>query len=182
MQASQETTLVTIEVAARRLREARDEVATIVTRLNRQILALQTDAVRDIKRTVAKTADRHAELHNLVDGARHLFIKPRTQTFHGVTCGLAKGKGSIEFDDEDQVVAAVEKKLPDMKDALIKIEKSIVKSSLKNLTVDDLKRIGCTVEETGDYIVIRFSDKEVDKFVNALLKNAVAETTEAAAA
>jgi hypothetical protein len=53
---------------------------------------------------------------------------------------------------------------------------------LKNLTVAELKSLGCTVEETGDRVVVRFADKEVDKLVNALLKNAVEESIQAEAA
>lgn len=182
MQASQETTLPTIEVACRNLREARNEVADIVTRLNARIASLQADATRDIKRAVAKTADRHGHLVNLVDGARHLFVQPKTQTFHGIVCGLAKGKGKIDFEDEGQVVTAIRKKLPKMAAALIKTTETVVKTALKNLTVEELKAIGCTVEATGDYIVVRYTDKEVDKLVTALLKDAIEEATEPAAA
>src|SRR4051794_29158595 len=98
------SSLSDIETSARKLREARDQVAEIVAALDREITALQADAARRIKSAVNKTADRHAELTNLIDTNRHLFEKPRTHTFHGVTCGISKGKGSIEFDDEEQVI------------------------------------------------------------------------------
>lgn len=174
-------TLSEIETSARKLRDARDAVSEIVTKLHADIASLQREATRRIKAAVARTAERRSELYNLIDGNRALFAKPRTQVFHGVKCGVAKGKGSIEFEDEDRVIANIEKKLPDQVDFLIKTEKKILKNLLKTLTVDDLKKIGCTVEETGDYVVISFADKEVDKLVNALLKSAVEEAQQEAA-
>ena len=45
----------------------------------------------------------------------------------------------------------------------------------------ELKRIGVTVEETGDQIVIKPTDSEVDKLVNALLADAERIESEQAA-
>ena len=42
--------------------------------------------------------------------------------------------------------------------------------------IADLKRIGCTIEETGDVVVIKPTDSDVDKIVSALLADATAET------
>ena len=48
------------------------------------------------------------------------------------------------------------------------------------LEVDDLKRLGVTVEDTGDVVTVRPVDGAVEKTVKALLKNATDEAREAA--
>ena len=45
-----------------------------------------------------------------------------------------------------------------------------VKEQIAKLPTADLKRIGCSVTETGDERVIRPTDSSTDKLVNALLK------------
>jgi hypothetical protein len=41
-----------------------------------------------------------------------------------------------------------------------------------------LKKLGCTVRDTGDEVVIKPVDGDVDKIVRALLKDATEETVE----
>lgn len=173
--------LADLELQARKLREARDEVAAIVTDLNNFISQLQREASRKLKSVVAKTADRHSELKNLVEANRHAFVKPRTYTFHGICFGIEKGKGKIEFETEQEVIDNCEKKFPELLDTLAPATRSVSKTALKLQPADTLRKLGCTVEETGDRIIVRYTDKEVDKLVNALLKSATAEAQAEAA-
>ena len=39
------------------------------------------------------------------------------------------------------------------------------------MSVSDLKKIGVTVIETGDEVFIKPTDSEIDKLINALLKD-----------
>jgi len=172
-----EITLLTLDTTAKRLRSSRDDLAGLVNQLHIQVEAIKNAALPGIKKAVQRAAEHHQTLTGQIDAARHIFTKPKTVVLHGIKLGLEKGKGNIAFEDEDKVVALIEKKHADLTDTLIRTEKSVLKSALKNLDVATLKSIGCTVEETGDQIIIRFTDREVDKAVNALLKDAV-ETPE----
>ena len=58
----------------------------------------------------------------------------------------------------------------DQVDTLIKTEESPVKSALLNLSTADLKKIGCTVTDTGDKVLVKSTDSDIDKFVDALLE------------
>jgi hypothetical protein len=176
-----EVTLSHIETSARKLREARDDVSEIVTALHNQIAALQSDAIRRIKSAVSRTADRRSELFNLIDCNRHLFIKPKTATFYGICCGVEKGRGRIAYDSEESVIAAAEKKLPDLLDTIAPATRALLKTALKKLTGEQLEKLGCTVEGTGDRVIVRYTDEEVDKLVNALLKSATDEAQAEAA-
>ncbi len=174
-------TLSEIETLARDYAGERQKLVGLVTGLNRRLEAVKREALPEIKRAVGKTAGRESELRGAIDGARELFVEPRTVIFHGIKVGLEKGRGKIEVDDEAHTIRLIRKGLPEQADALIKTEEHVLKSALKWLTVAQLKAIGCTVEESGDQVVIRAADREVDKIVSALLRSAVEEEAKAAA-
>ena len=172
------TTLAEIDRRARLYADARDHLAGIVTELTAAIEAIKRQAMPDLKRAVARAAEHHDELRATIESSPELFQKPRTLTLHGIRVGYAKGKGKIEWDDPDAVVAAIQRRLPDQADALIRWTAKPLREAINQLGIADLKMIGCRVTDTGDEIVIRPVDGEVDKLVDALLKDAV--ETEAA--
>ena len=175
-----ETSLATIEQSAKAYSEKRDTLSSIVTLLNQQIEALKQAALPDLRRAVAKAAEKQADLTALVDGARHLFIKPKTLIFHGIKVGLRKGSGGIDWQDDAALVARIKKLFPtEEAELLIKTTEKPIAKALANLDVAELKKLGCTVEATGDVVVISPVDSHVDKLVTALLKDAVEEATAA---
>lgn len=161
-----------IENRAKAYSEARTKVAEYVAELQSGIDALNRMHLPKLKRAVNRAAELAQQLRDQVAEAPELFEKPRTAIFHGIKVGFEKGKGAVDFDDDDRVVALIKKKLPDQADVLIKTTEKPVKSALKQLSVKELQSIGCTVEETGDQVVVRAVDRDVDKLVNALLKGA----------
>lgn len=165
-------TLTEIESKAKKYAAARDSLAGIVSTLNQAIEALKRDALPSIKLAVARASEHHDALKGLINEAPELFVRPRTLTLHGVRVGYAKGKGGITWDDPDAVVAAIQKNLPEKEDALIRWTGKPLKEALNQLDVAELKRIGCRVVGTGDQIVIKPVDSEVDKLVDAFLKKA----------
>ena len=98
---------------------------------------------------------------------------------YGIKIGFQKGKGEITWEDKDQVVKLIHKHFPEQAEALLKVTEMPVKTALAQLSAADLKKLGVTIIETGDEIVIRATDTEVDKLVEALLKDE-AEVKEAA--
>lgn len=182
MNTTPETTLLTLDPLAKAYATKREDLASMVTLLNAQIEALKNAALPDIKKAVAKAAEKESDLTNAIDGARHLFIKPRTVVMHGIKFGLRKGSGGIDWEDDAKVVSLIEKLFPKAQaELLIKTTKKPIAKALADLDVSDLKRIGCTIESTGDVIVINPVDSAVDKIVTALLKGAAEETQPAAA-
>lgn len=163
------TSLADIEKATRQFADSRNSLAGLVRELNDTLNAAKARFLPAIRRAVAKTAERRSELSALVEGVPTLFVKPRTVVFHGVKVGLEKGKGSIEFDEPEQVVARI-KKLYGEDTVLIRVKEEPNKKAIEELPAGDLKRIGCRIVECGDLVVIKPVDGEVDKVVNALLK------------
>ena len=126
-----------------------------------------------IQKLAHETAVQHGTLFNLIDHARGLFDDPRTIIVDGIKAGLAKGKGAVEFEDEVKVIALIEKKLSEEAGiALIKTEKSLRKGALKELPAADLARIGVTIEDAGDQVLIKPVDGDVEKIIKAIVKEA----------
>ncbi|GHU33600.1 hypothetical protein AGMMS50256_25830 [Betaproteobacteria bacterium] len=169
------TTLTEIEARAKKYADAREILTRLVADLEAACEALKREALPDIKRAVARASEQHDALKALIESAPELFVKPKTITWHGLRMGYMKGKGGIEWDDPDAVVAAIQKLLPDQAEALIRWSAKPLKEAINQLDVKDLKRIGCRVVDTGEVVFIKPVDGEVDKLVNALLKEATEE-------
>ena len=173
------TPLETISKNAEVHAQARNLLAERVTALTDAQAALRREHLPGIKRALARAAETEAALRALVEANPGCFIRPRTQVFAGIKVGYAKGKGALSFDDADSVVARIKKHLPEQADVLIRTKEAPVKEALAQLTVAELKKIGVTIEDAGDTVVIKPVDSEVDKMVDALLKAATGEEGEA---
>jgi hypothetical protein len=173
------TSLNDITSLTRLYADAREDLAGQLTKLNEKIEALKREHLPEIKRLVARTAEREDVLKHAIEGAPHLFEEPRTIIAHGIRVGLRKGAGSVEWDDAAKVVELIKKHFPAQKDLLIKTTEKPKKKALLELSVADLKKIGCTAEETGDVVVIKPTDSQVEKLVTALLKDATEDEEEA---
>jgi hypothetical protein len=93
----------------------------------------------------------------------------------GIRVGFAKQKGKVEWDDEDQVVKLIDKHFPEQAETLTKVKRTPVKGALVNLTAAELKKIGCRITESGDVVVIKPQDSEVEKLVDKMLATEVEE-------
>jgi exonuclease VII small subunit len=171
------TQLTDIEPSAKAFAEARSKVAEIVTQLNDGIDALKRDHMPALKRAISRAAERHDQLKQIIEANPDLFKKPRTVIYHGVKIGYQKGKGGITFDDADQVVRLIKRHFPDQADVLVTTVEKPAKDALAQLTVAELKKVGCAVVDAGDAIVIKPTDSEVDKLVDTLLKGATEEVS-----
>jgi len=148
------------QVLRDRMMELEDEVCKVRKKL-----------LPGIRRAASNTAEMKAELIGMIDGSREHFDAPKTRIFHGVKIGLQKGKGKLTWDDDELVVKLIKKHFPEESwDVLIKTTEKPRKDGLNGLDVKDLRRVGVTADETGVQVVVKPTDSEIDKLVNALLK------------
>ncbi len=173
------TTLADLERRAKALAETRDELVAIVTELNAGVEALKRDRMKPLKTAVKAVAEQHDKLRALIEANPELFVKPRSVVLHGIKLGWRKGSGGVEFDDAERVAELIRKHYPDQFDVLVQTKHKPLKAALEQLTVAELKKVGCTVEDSGDVVFIKATDSAVDKLVNALLKSATEEPAEA---
>jgi len=165
-------TLSEIEAMAKTYSLSRAVLSERVQALEAEIEALKRKRLPGIKRAVEDAAEKQARLQAAVEGSPELFVKPRTMIFHGIKLGFQKSKGRLEWASEEQVVRLIRKHYPEQADTLIKVTEKPVKSALLQMSAQELKKIGVTVKDTGDQVVVKSTDSEIDKLVSALLKGA----------
>jgi hypothetical protein len=170
------TNLLPIERAAQSLSQVREELASEVAQLNAAIEAAKAAHLGRIRVLVRRGAERTKQLHDLVDLNREHFEKPKTQIFHGIKVGLAKGKGKLVIEDDANTVRLIQKHYDGAEaDALLHTVVRPDKEALQKLPAGDLKKLGAAIEDTGEQIVVKPVDTAVDKMANALLASAIDE-------
>jgi hypothetical protein len=172
--AATEISLAKIETATNAFALAHDELATTVRALEAELAEVKSRHLRQLRRDVARAADKRSALAALLESAPHLFLKPRTLVFNGIKVGYQKGKGGIDFDDADKVVERIFKQMGDMGEDFVHTSYKPNKEALQDLDVATLKKFGCSIKNAGDEIIIKPTN-DVDKIVNALLKDATEE-------
>ena len=165
------TTIADIEIHARKASEARAELRELVSQIEEETRSLRRIYQKKLMRLTEAAASTEAALLDSVTSAPDLFTRPRSVIFHGIKCGYQKGRGELVIGDPDKVISLIQKNFPEQMDTLVKVTMAPVKSALAQLPVNDLKKIGVTVLETGDYAYIKPMDSEVDKLVDALLES-----------
>lgn len=141
-----------------------------VTKLDKEVRAAQMRALAGIKEAAAELKEAHAELEAALEANKAEFEKPRTRTFFGIKVGFRKLVGSITWKDAEKVVELIKKHFPTKAEVLIQTTETPVKDALGQLPAADLKRLGVSVVEDSDVPVIKATDSEIDKVVEALLK------------
>jgi hypothetical protein len=164
-------TLSEIEILAKQLADARLNLKEGLDELESEMAAIKKKFLPAIRRAVEKAAQRHEALRGAVEEAPELFVRPKTVIFHGIRLGYQKARGEIVWENTDQVIKLIKKNFPDQAETLIQVTEKPMKTALAQLSVADLKKIGVTVIETGDEIFIKPTDSEIDKLINALLKD-----------
>lgn len=164
-----------IQQLTRDFADAREILSNRVQNLNDEIDAAKRRLLPGIKKAVDAAKERKEALRAAIEQNPTLFVSPRTMVFFGVKVGMQKGKGKIEWEDADQVVKLIKKHLPEKADTLVKTTEKPIKKAISNLSVADLKKLGITVAESGDTVVIAPTDSDVDKIVSALLEEKGAE-------
>lgn len=161
-----------IETATKTFSKQHEAIADRLKIINDQIEDVKRRHMASLRAEVGRVAAAHQELHTLIESAPGLFEKPRTYVFHGIKVGMAKKKGTIEISNPEKTVSLIEKHLPDQAEVLINTTKTPVKKAMGTLTADQLKKIGCEVTKDTDGVVISPTDGEIEKAVQALLKDA----------
>ncbi|MRR15677.1 MAG: hypothetical protein EG826_04380 [Deltaproteobacteria bacterium] len=159
-----------IEELTKAYSDERQKLSDRIRQLEDEIQSIKRKRLPVIKATVQAVMTKQEVLKAALEVSRTLFVKPRTAVFHGVKVGFQKGKGKLSWVDDAVVVKLIKKHFPDQVDVLIKTTEKPIKAALENMDAADLKKLGITVNDTDDQIVIKSTDSEIDKFVESLLK------------
>lgn len=168
--------LSAIEHAAARYREARDVLRELATIANTALEDIKRDHLPLLRRALTEVATEEAALREAIASSpAELWRRTRTRTLHGVKLGWAKQRGRVEFDDEAKVVERIRKLLPkDQAELLIRVREAVHKPAVYDLTGADLKRLGITLSDDSDQVLVKDLASELDRALEALLADAAA--------
>ncbi len=163
-------TLKEIEKGAKAFADARIILRGCVETLEDELLTAKKRYLPTIRKAVEAAKEREAALKAAIEQAPDLFQKPKTLTLFGIRIGFMKQKGKIEWDDDDLVIRLLKKCYPETWETYVKITQKPIRAALETLPASDLKKIGVEATDSGEAVVIKPVDSEVDKLVDALLK------------
>ncbi len=162
--------LHSMELLAGQYADSHAMLAESVERLNAEIEEFKRRRLPQIRRHVRATAGCRDKLRAAIESAPALFSRPRTRVLAGVKVGYAKQRGKVMIDDEAAVIGRIRKLLPAAQaQLLVRVRESVHKPAVYDLVAADLKRLGIRIADDEDVVVIRSTDSDVDKLVEALL-------------
>ena len=168
-------TMDEIVALARSYARARDALEAA----GEEIRQLQRRAVRDrlrgLRSRVAEVAAADDALRTAIRSSPDLFVKPRTVAVDGVKVGFRKQTGALAVGDEARAIELLRKRLPGLADTLIVTKESLDRKGLRKLPAADLARIGVTIGDPTDEVVIAAAESDIDKLVDALLDDDIGE-------
>ena len=172
--------LTEIEKLAKEFSDVRKVLRDRVEVLDEGIRALKKRYLPGIRSAVDHAKESQGNLWDAIADSRDLFIKPRTMTLFGIRFGIEKQKGKLEWEKGavPGIVKLIKKLFPDSWETYVKVEEKPMKKTLATLPSADLKKLSIQVTETGDAVVIKPTDSEVDKLVDALLNEKKEEIEE----
>lgn len=175
-------TLLEIESLAKAYAERRALLAGRLTALEHALAVVKRQHLKDVKRQVALTAECELVLRNAIAGSPDLFEKPKTQLLHGIKVGYRKGVGGLDWEDDADVVTKIEKYFDDAEEAAryLIVKKKPSADALEGLDASTLKKFGIVVVETGEQVVVKAVESDVERLVKLLLRDALADTDDAA--
>jgi len=172
------TTLEDLQKRAAALSRLRDTLAELLATLQAEIDTVKHGHMAAIRRAARQIAQQHKELAEQIAANPGLFAKPRSYVVDGLKFGLQKQKGRMSWDDDDALcrrIADLAGKglLTEEQAALcVRTKAAPVASALEQLDAKLLKRLGITVEADTDAPLIKSVDSEVEKAVNAVIREA----------
>lgn len=168
MAKSDNPALKDIEKHTREYADKRDTLTQRIQVLKDAQEALRREHIAGIIRATRSAKEAYVALRMRIAEHPGTFTKPRTHIFSGVRVGYMKGKGKLNM--PKNIVELINKKLPDQADVLINTTYKPVASALQNLDACDLKKLGITITDSGDEIVIKNTDSDIEKMVGAILQ------------
>lgn len=171
------TTQADFQKRAEHLSQTRQVLADLLRTLQAHIDTVKNGALPDIRRVARQVAAEHNRLSELIMANPELFKSPRSYVVAGLKYGLKKSPGRMSWACDAQLIERI-KKLTDageltdeQQEMLIARTERPVAKALEKLDAKTLKRLGVTVAADSDEVLIKSVDGEIEKAVNAVIKD-----------
>lgn len=161
-----------IEALARGYAKARDaleDTADEIKELQRKAVASR---MRGLRNRIAEAAAARDALQAAIEARPDLFVRPRTVAVDGVKFGYRKQAGAIDLGDEAKAIERLRKLFPAREASTVNVRETLDKKALRKLPAADLARIGVTIGDPGDAVVIEVAPSDVEKLI-AFLSDAL---------
>lgn len=165
------STMNDIESLAKQLADARAELGDRLKRIKEDQEAVMRRYLQGVKNSVERVRTAHQALKEAVEGAPELFVKPKTRVLHGLRVGWMKQRGKLLWDKAENVIAALRKLLGAEAEQYIDTKETPSKERLENLPAAQLRRIGVTVTDATDSVVVKAAGGDIEKLIDALVGN-----------
>jgi hypothetical protein len=143
-----------------------------VAGLRRDIEAVKARKAKRLNALISDTVEAELFLRAMIEDCPECFKRPKTQVFNGIKVGYKKSKGTLSWKNLNAVLTRIRKHFPKMEHTLIRIKYEPDKQALGKLTGDELKKIGVKVGDDSDVVLIKPIKGDMEKAVNALIKEA----------
>ena len=160
-------TMTDIEALCKECADRREKLEGTVDAIQQEQRAAVRRRLHVVKRQAADAAAAEEALKDAIAASPRLFVRPRTVPFHGLVVGFKKQPGRLEHGGE-ATIARIRSVFPDREAELIRTKETLDASALKKLDAKDLARIGASVVEVGDAVVVKASRTDLEKVVAAL--------------
>ena len=160
-----------IETLAKSFSSARTELAERLDTLRDEQEQAKRRRLQGIKNSLSRVQASYDELKGAVEASKGLFEQPKTRVLHGIRVGWMKQRGKLEVADPENIVDRIRKLLGDESVGYIKVTEKPVMTALSNLPAKDLKRLGVTLSDDVDAVVIKAADSDLDKLIDALVND-----------
>jgi hypothetical protein len=161
-----------IDAATRGYADALARLEAAMAELEAEARTLKRRHLARIKRAAELAANAKGKLHGELEARPELFVRPRTLVLHGVKVGWQKSPDTVEVSGRTPELIRLH--MPERASALLKVTETPIKDALRELDAGELKRVAARVVEGEDAVVIKPAGGEVEKLVDALLREEAA--------
>ena len=125
--------------------------------------------MQDIEALAAQLAEARDRLAAAIAAAPDLFEKKRSVVIHGIKTGFQRRHGSVEWDDDAALVAAIRRHVPERFAELVEVTERPMKEALAELDAATLESLGVRVKPAGERVIVRLiEDRAADEAQLAL--------------
>ena len=167
-----DATLHSIEFLALVYSERRAILSGFLHALERELAGLKKRHQKQLQIEVRATAEAKAKLHAAIESAPGLFERPKTRVLHGIKVGYRKGPGGLDWEDDDRVVERLKEQFGKKAVDYLIVKEKPSAEALEDLDAAVLKKLGVTVEDTGEQVVVKAVETDLERLVKTLLKGA----------
>lgn len=160
-----------IEHLAKRYAHRRGRLRVAVDALEDEIRHCKRKHLPAISECAGHAITLRDRLRACVEAHPEYFRQPKTIVLHNIRIGYKKKPDAVEWDDDREVCARIERHLPEQFGVLIiRPPPAPVKKALLRLNNKLLTKLGVRKIPGADEVIVKPTDSEVDKLVDKLLE------------